>query len=312
MALRRTQSLFGYAGHSAAVYSRNRRMQDAKVSAVARLLRRHRQERFCNRDICVLDIGCGDGANLIRLLGRTPDPWGGSPVLGLCSTVVGVDISHSMVEHCKQTHAKQGVTFCSVDARELVNYFEPDSFDLVISFNSLHWLPREDHPVMLAGIQRILRKGGSAFLELEGRGSMQPIFDSIAAVAQSEQWKDKFTNDRWRADQGFERFSQWEYERLLQQAGFNAVPTGALAVLLAVRGQTTVLRHVSRHEGLDGVRSRLAGAWSEMPSIANYLTEGTERETFLEEVALNFTRSSTTEQEILLDNSLLVVEAGAE
>jgi hypothetical protein len=216
-----------------------------------------------------------------------------------------------MIDHCNTMHTDKGVSFTCVDARELGQTFEPGSFDLVISFNALHWLPREYHPQMLAGIRSLLRAGGSAFLELEGLGSMQVLFDSVEKVAQSERWSHRFTVDGdWSADKGFHRFGQWEYERLLQGAGFKPIPTGALAVLLAVRGQTTALRHVSRHVDLDGVRSRLTGAWSELPSIAGYLEVGGEREAFLEEVALHFAESS--EQGFLLDNSLLVVEAGAE
>ena len=144
---------------------------------------------------------------------------------------------------------------------------------------------------------------------------MQALFDSVARVANAENWRHSFAEeDDWRAVQGFERFSPAEYEQMLLGAGFSRFSTGSLATLLAVSGMTTVLRHISRHDGLDGVRSRLQGAWTEMPGIASCLPMNEQRTAFLEEVAVDFARAQGLDGAaagvvIPLSNSLLVAEA---
>src|SRR5262245_62922137 len=77
----------------------------------------------------VLDVGCGDGKITAEIAERLP---GGS--------VVGVDPSTRMIDFARERfladHANLG--FEVGDAARLAYR---DAFDLVVSFNALHWVP---------------------------------------------------------------------------------------------------------------------------------------------------------------------------
>jgi SAM-dependent methyltransferase len=95
-------------------------------------------------DSSVLDVGCAKGFMLHDLREAVP---------GI--TVAGVDISDYAIENGKPEVAE----FMSVaDAKSLP--FEDDSFDIVISINSIHNLDRDECAEALQEIERV-SKGGS-------------------------------------------------------------------------------------------------------------------------------------------------------
>jgi trans-aconitate 2-methyltransferase len=124
----------------AADYSRHSSLQEAMASQVLELLRVTGNER-------VLDIGCGDGRLTAQIADRLPQGW-----------VLGVDASPDMVTFATSTFgggampARANLSFEVADARALPYV---NAFDLVVSFNALHWVP--DQAKALRGIAVALR-----------------------------------------------------------------------------------------------------------------------------------------------------------
>ncbi len=92
----------------------------------------------------VLDVGCGTGVLLERILDRCPD-----------SRVSGVDLSPAMVAQARR-RLPQRVTLEVADAEALP--FPAHSFDLAMSVSSFHFWPAPRRA--LAELRRVLRPGG--------------------------------------------------------------------------------------------------------------------------------------------------------
>ena len=129
---------------NAAEYDRIAALQQAMAGEVLGRLTLGRSER-------VLDVGCGDGGITAAVVSRVPS-----------GSVVGVNASQQMVEFASR-HFSAGdrgnLSFRVADARSLKFREE---FDLVISFNALHWIHEQE--VALRGIWEALRPGGYAHL----------------------------------------------------------------------------------------------------------------------------------------------------
>ena len=93
----------------------------------------------------LLDVGCGDGRVTQSLAQRIPD--------GRC---VGIDPSPGMIAVAP---ASGNLTF-EVDAVETMRF--DDEFDLVVSFNALHWVT--DQRRALSAVRAALHVGGRAVL----------------------------------------------------------------------------------------------------------------------------------------------------
>ena len=93
-------------------------------------------------DASVLDVGCGKGFMLHDFKELMPNV-----------TIAGIDISEYAIEHAIETVKP----FLRVgNAKELL--YEDNSFDLVISINTIHNLPLEECKQALREIQRVSRK----------------------------------------------------------------------------------------------------------------------------------------------------------
>ena len=137
----------------------------------------------------VLDVGCGGGANLVRLLALCPD--------GL---VTGVDYSEISVEKSKKlTSAAIHGGKCRVlqaDVSELP--FAKDSFDFVTAFETIYFWPEIEHA--FGQVFRVLKPGGIFLIcnEADGRNEKDELWtekipgmviynaDQLAAFLQGE------------------------------------------------------------------------------------------------------------------------------
>ena len=98
----------------------------------------------------VLDLGCGYGWHCIYAMEHG------------ASSVVGVDISHKMLEVAKEkTHFPQvEYKCCAIEDVE----FPEESFDVILSSLAFHYVA--DYEILVKKIYRILKSGGKLVLRL--------------------------------------------------------------------------------------------------------------------------------------------------
>ena len=109
----------------------------------------------------VLDLGCGNGAST-REAARMAEP----------GEVVGIDLSAAMLTNARARSAAAGltnVTFVHGDAQ--VHYFEPESFDVIISNAGAMFF--DDKVAAFSNLRRALRPGGRIALM-----AWQPLEDN--------------------------------------------------------------------------------------------------------------------------------------
>jgi trans-aconitate 2-methyltransferase len=121
----------------------------------------------------LLDVGCGDGRVTQSLAEQIPG--------GRC---VGIDPSPGMIAVAPSS---PGLVF-EVGAVETMTF--RDEFELVVSFNALHWVPAQREA--LSRISSALRSGGRAVLVFVCDGDRPSLEDVAMAVALSPRWSPSF------------------------------------------------------------------------------------------------------------------------
>jgi trans-aconitate 2-methyltransferase len=156
-------------------YARFSSLQEAMASEVLERLQ-------LRGDEAVLDVGCGDGRLSARIAERLAH-----------GSVLGVDASADMIGFARDKFAAaqpQGrLSFEVADARRL-SYDR--RFDLVVSFNALHWVPEQ--AAALRGIAAALRPGGRALLRVVVKGE-QTSLEEVAESVRGEVKKNEKAND---------------------------------------------------------------------------------------------------------------------
>lgn len=123
-----------------------------------------------NRDISVLDIGCGNGALLDSLSGRIR--YG-----------AGVDESEAILERArKRTATKTNLDFSRITTPSLP--FEDEKFDVVISLMSFRYL---DWDPLLTEVKRVTKPGGKFLI-------VDMVTDPVKTREYPRLVKDKFRN----------------------------------------------------------------------------------------------------------------------
>lgn len=139
-------------------------------------------------DSRVLDVGCAKGFLLHDLQEELP---------GL--HVRGVDISKYAIEH-SMPPVREKLSVGSATCLE----FEDNSFDLVISINTIHNLDREGCARALKEIQRV--SGGKAFITVDAyrneveRARMEAWNLTALTMMSVEEWKDFFRETGYDGD----------------------------------------------------------------------------------------------------------------
>ena len=114
----------------------------------------------------LLEIGCGEGANLVHVAARSPG-----------ALLFGCDFS---AEKARFAHAQSGAHCVAADATRLP--FADGSFDAVLIRDLLHHLP--DRAAALAEAARVLAPGGRlTLIEPNGRS---PLIAAMAALIPAE------------------------------------------------------------------------------------------------------------------------------
>ena len=117
----------------------------------------------------ILDVGCGDGKITAAIAARVPD-----------GSVLGVDPSRDMIAFASSHFgppAHANLRFDVVDVRRLPHRNE---FDLVVSFNALHWVPEQG--AALGSIRAAMKPGGQALLRFVSQGQRKCLEDVIEEV----------------------------------------------------------------------------------------------------------------------------------
>ena len=135
----------------------------------------------------ILDIGCGGGATLQRLLKRSQG-----------STVYGIDISEESVAKARQVNARvlnKQVFVCQGSAEQLP--YDDETFDLVTAVETVYFWPHL--PACFQEVRRVLKQGGKFAILIE-------------VVEGDSMW----TN----VVKGMKVYSPEELQELLNEAGF--------------------------------------------------------------------------------------------
>jgi len=152
----------------AAAYARRSGLQQVMAEEVLALLQVEGSER-------VLDVGCGDGKITAEVAARVPR-----------GTVVGVDASQDMIAFASGHFGPEfrpNLRFEVADARRLAFRNE---FNLVISFNALHWIPEQD--AALRCIRSALTSDGQAVLRLVPAGERKSLETVVEETRLSSRW----------------------------------------------------------------------------------------------------------------------------
>jgi trans-aconitate 2-methyltransferase len=157
----------------AANYVRRSSMQEAMAVEVLALLRLNGAEH-------VLDIGCGDGRVTSEIASRLPH-----------GSIVGVDASRDMIAFAADRAARPNLQFQVANAANLPFH---DEFDLIVSFNALHWLPDPDPP--LKCIRAAMKPTGRAQLRLVPDGERKSLETVIEETRKTGRWAGYFQNFR--------------------------------------------------------------------------------------------------------------------
>lgn len=135
----------------------------------------------------ILDIGCGGGATLQRLLKRSQG-----------STVYGIDISEESVAKARQVNARvlnKQVFVCQGSAEQLP--YDDETFNLVTAVETVYFWPHL--PACFQEVRRVLKQGGKFAILIE-------------VVEGDSMW----TN----VVEGMKVYSPEELQALLNEAGF--------------------------------------------------------------------------------------------
>jgi trans-aconitate 2-methyltransferase len=183
---------------NASEYHRLSALQDTMAADVLSVLTLKGNER-------ILDIGCGNGKTTAAVAERVPQ-----------GSVLGVDASSEMIAFAKEhwTSAHPHLHFAVADARHLPFQRE---FDLVVSFNALHWI--SDQALPLHGVHQALKPEGKAQLRMVAKGQRTCIEDVIEETRKSPRWAGYFNGFH----DPFLHITPDEYAALAEQQGFRVL-----------------------------------------------------------------------------------------
>lgn len=112
--------------------------------------------RYSDKPLRLLEIGCGTGRNVGNWIAKHP-AWSG----------VGVDISEKMVNHCQEQYAGDKIRF---DVLDIQSGYLTESFEAVVMLGVIGYL--KDNRQALANVDQMLKPGGFLIMTYGNRTSM--------------------------------------------------------------------------------------------------------------------------------------------
>ncbi|XP_069675727.1 juvenile hormone acid O-methyltransferase-like [Periplaneta americana] len=140
----------------------------------------------------ILDVGCGNGNTTVEeLLPRVPGDF---------EVLVGVDISHNMLEFASSKYTNPKLKFIQADMGAEIpaeSELRTPGFDKIFSFFCLHWIPDQRHSGVdlnyfrpcrqaVRNIYNMLRPGGEAVLGFVARA---PMYRAFEVQSKKAEWK---------------------------------------------------------------------------------------------------------------------------
>lgn len=147
----------------------------------------------------VLDIGCGDGKITAELAKTLPN-----------SSVLGIDISPSMIAFAKSSFQLPNLRFELKNAEELEYQ---NVFDLIVSFTTLQWI--QDHDRFLQSAYNSLNENG-IFAATMPLGLPAMLEQAVTEQIAMPEWQSYFQNFAT----GWNFIEQDKYAALLSKNGF--------------------------------------------------------------------------------------------
>src|SRR5947208_4569087 len=184
---------------NAAEYYRRSSLQEAMAQEVLALLDLKGSER-------ILDVGCGDGKITAEIASRAPR-----------GSVVGVAPSREMISFAQRNFGsatRPNLRFEVADARCLPFKNE---FDLVVSFNALHWIPDQD--AALTSIHSALISGGRAQLRLVAAGARKSLENVVEETRRTSKWSAYFRDFH----DPYLHLTPQEYAAMAERNGFRVL-----------------------------------------------------------------------------------------
>jgi trans-aconitate 2-methyltransferase len=151
----------------------------------------------------VLDVGCGEGKISAEVAQRLP---GGS--------VLGVDRSTRMISFARSHFPRSACPNLAFETADATALPYRNAFDLVVSFNALHWV--RDQDAALRGIRAALKASGRTFLQFVPQGPRQCLEDVIEETCRAERWAGYFAAGR---RPPYVHFTPEEYAQLAERNG---------------------------------------------------------------------------------------------
>ncbi len=184
---------------NAAEYAKRSRLQETMANEVLALLALEGVQH-------VLDVGCGDGKISAQIAARIP-----------AGTVIGVDPSRDMIAFASNHFppaTQPNLRFEVADARSLSFRAE---FDLVVSFNALHWIPDQD--AALRSIRAAMKSDARAQFRLVPQGERKSIETAVEETRCSPRWASYFRDFR----DPYLRMTPEQYAMAAERNRFNVV-----------------------------------------------------------------------------------------
>ena len=150
----------------------------------------------------VLDVGCGDGTITAEIAEQVPH-----------GAVLGVDPSTAMIAFARR-HLVVDFDNLRFELGDAARLAYRDAFDLVVSFNALHWVA--DQEAALRGIHQALHAGGRAVLQFVSQGTRKSLEDVIEDTRKDPRWSRHFAEFRT----PYVHLPPEEYGRLAERCGF--------------------------------------------------------------------------------------------
>ncbi len=154
----------------------------------------------------ILDVGCGDGKITAKVVARLPR-----------GSALGVDPSHQMIAFASGHFDPAGHPNLHFKVADVRSMTYRNQFDLVISFNALHWVPEQEKA--LRAILQALKPGGSALLRFVPEGDRKSLEDVIEDTRRSKTWTEYFADYR----KPYAHYPPAEYRVMAERAGFRVV-----------------------------------------------------------------------------------------